>query len=312
MSVEFHECTAPPLEPFTASVPSGFVIGVIGDDGAGKQTLLRLATGTGYPVSGCVTATDPHRYHGPFDPIVIGQAKTLALYHTLALKDAAVQVQTAMDLEIFRRNGGTAFLVSHDLELIARIADEVWWLHHGHVQAKGDPRSVVDQYKTHLAQSFARIGNGMNVVLPQKLRRGDGRASLIALETLNAEGTPVSVWQAGATAQVRVTVRFAQPVNDPVIGMLIRTRIGFEVYGTNTELEGVALGPRLAGDTIQVTFRFDCHLCPHEYTLTAASHDPDGVWHDWVEDGVAFSVSDHRYTAGVACLRAGVEVKVLP
>ena len=35
-----------------------------------------------------------------------------------------------------------------------------------------------------------------------------------------------------------------------------------------------------------------------------ASHDPDGVWHDWLEDAVAFSVTDDRYTAGVANLRA--------
>jgi lipopolysaccharide transport system ATP-binding protein len=49
-----------------------------------------------------------------------------------------------------------------------------------------------------------------------------------------------------------------------------------------------------------------CDLCPQEYTLTAASHDPDGVWHDWIEDAVAFTVADSRYTAGVANLRATV------
>ena len=47
-------------------------------------------------------------------------------------------------------------------------------------------------------------------------------------------------------------------------------------------------------------------LCPEEYTLTVASHDPDGVWHDWLEDAVSFAVSDDRYTAGVANLRAQV------
>jgi len=33
------------------------------------------------------------------------------------------------------------------------------------------------------------------------------------------------------------------------------------------------------------------------------------VWHDWLEDAVAFSVTDSRYTAGVANLRAVVEVE---
>jgi homopolymeric O-antigen transport system ATP-binding protein len=87
---------------------------------------------------------------------------------------------------------------------------------------------------------------------------------------------------------------------------MIRTRIGLNVYGTNTELEKLALGACSAGDALEVVFAFRCDLCPGEYTLTVASHDPDGVWHDWVEDAVAFSVSDHRYTAGVANLRARV------
>jgi len=49
-------------------------------------------------------------------------------------------------------------------------------------------------------------------------------------------------------------------------------------------------------------------LCPQEYTLTVASHDPDGIWHDWLEDAVAFSVSDARFTAGVANLRTQVSL----
>ena len=38
-----------------------------------------------------------------------------------------------------------------------------------------------------------------------------------------------------------------------------------------------------------MTFEFACDLCPQFYTITAASHDPDGVWHDWMEDAVGFS-----------------------
>jgi len=93
-------------------------------------------------------------------------------------------------------------------------------------------------------------------------------------------------------------------VEDPVVGMMIRTRIGLNVYGTNTELEKLRLGPCAPGDALEISFGFRCELCPQEYTLTVASHDPDGVWHDWLEDALAFSVSDTRYTAGVANLRA--------
>jgi hypothetical protein len=66
----------------------------------------------------------------------------------------------------------------------------------------------------------------------------------------------------------------------------------------------LTLGPCSSEQAVTVSFAFRCELCPGEYTLTVASHDPDGVWHDWLEDALAFSVSDTRYTAGVANLRA--------
>jgi lipopolysaccharide transport system ATP-binding protein len=93
---------------------------------------------------------------------------------------------------------------------------------------------------------------------------------------------------------------------------MIRTRIGLEVFGTNTELENAETGTCAAGDRLQVDFQFRCDLCPGEYTLTAASHDPDGTAHDWLDDAVAFVVADSRYTAGVANLRAAVQARKLP
>jgi hypothetical protein len=108
---------------------------------------------------------------------------------------------------------------------------------------------------------------------------------------------------------VRAVVTFHEAVAEPVLGVLIRTHIGFEVYGTNTELEGVRIGPCAAGETVTAEFSFLCDLCPRAYTVTLASHDPDGVAHDWLDDAVALTVADERMTAGVANLHAKVIVK---
>jgi lipopolysaccharide transport system ATP-binding protein len=141
-------------------------------------------------------------------------------------------------------------------------------------------------------------------------RQGDGRATLNSIELLGANGQPSTVWNSGEEVTVRVSFRYTATVEDPVIGILIRTRSGLNVYGTNTELEQLHPGPVAAGSTLTVTWKFRCDLCPGDYTLTAASHDPDGLWHDWLEDAVAFAVADSRYTAGVANLRARVYAEV--
>jgi hypothetical protein len=161
-------------------------------------------------------------------------------------------------------------------------------------------------YGCHIARRVRAWGESVSAPIAPRLRRGDGRAEVAKLELLGESGQPAAVLRSGELAAMRVTVRFQANVADPVVGLMIRSRAGMNVYGTNTELEGLRLGPCAAGDVIELSFAFRCELCAGEYTLTVASHDPDGVWHDWLEDAVAFAVADSRYTAGVANLRATV------
>lgn len=215
--------------------------------------------------------------------------------------DLASRLRVQAEIEARRRAGGSVVVRSADPHTLRTVADEIWWMSNGSVKQQGDPDEVLRAYQREVLQSLKQTPD-----LSCAMRRGDGRAQLVAIEMLDAHDQPVRAWQSGETARIRVSVRFEAPVADPVVGIMIRTRIGMEVYGTNTELEGLKLGPCEAGETRVVTFEFICSLCPQFYTITAASHDPDGVWHDWMEDAVSFSVADSRYTAGVANLRARV------
>jgi lipopolysaccharide transport system ATP-binding protein len=206
-----------------------------------------------------------------------------------------------------RRAGHTVLLASYDEEVLEEICDEVWWIVDGEVRLRGGPETVLHSYRRYAASRIRMSGDGHRAEISPSMRRGDGRAKILAIDLLGEGGQPTIVWTSGEYVRVRVSAKFERAVDDPVIGILIRTRIGLNVYGTNTELEKLKLGPCAAGETVEVTFGFGCELCPGEYTLTIASHDPDGVWHDWLEDAVAFSVTDLRYTAGVANLRAKVE-----
>jgi lipopolysaccharide transport system ATP-binding protein len=309
MAIEFLHVSFPPLEDLSAVAPDGAVIGIVGAEGAGKRALLRLAAGRERPVAGEVRVRGSARLLGPGDPWEPGQADALLLDHALAERDAFVRARAAVDLERLRRAGGTALVVSHEEDLLRQLCDELWWLDGGRMAAKGDPGETLERYRRHVTRRLRESGAGEAAALAPNLRRGDGRARVLSIETLDGRGQPAAVWQSGEEAAVRVTVRFERAVADPVVGIMIRNRIGFEVYGTNTELEGLKLGPREPGDAMAVTFSFPCPLCPQVYTLTAASHDPDGIWHDWLEDAALVSVADTRYTAGVVNLRARVTVE---
>ncbi|HUJ21401.1 MAG TPA: Wzt carbohydrate-binding domain-containing protein [Bryobacteraceae bacterium] len=309
MPVEFRKVSCPPLHSLDITAPDGAAIGIIGEDGAGKSTVLRLAAGLVPPHAGAVAVGTQRRFLGPADALNFAPVDTLLLDHALALHDGLVRARAILAIDRLRRAGATILFTSHDEGLLLELADEIWWLHGGKLIGRGDPAEALDAYRSHLAQRIRAWGQSIQAALSPRLRRGDGRAQIVAVETLGEDGKPTSFFRSGEQAAIRVAVKFQQSVADPVIGILIRTRVGLNVYGTNTELERLKFGPCASGDSLRLNFAFRCDLCPQEYTLTVASHDPNGVWHDWLEDAVAFSVVDNRHTAGVANLRAQVSIE---
>ncbi|MBM3739572.1 MAG: hypothetical protein FJW39_27715 [Acidobacteria bacterium] len=268
-------------DPWNVEVPGGAIAGLIGES---EAVLARVAPGP--------------RHLRIADPLDWSPAPGFILDHVFALRDSVARAKLRMEVERLRRQGSAFLIVSQEQDLLAGLCDGIWWLD-GDELRSGDPRDALESYNKDCARRLAESMSGSRQELAPSLRRGDGRARIVAVET-------PAVWRSGEAVSVVVRARFDAAAEDPVIGIMIRTRIGFEVYGTNTELEGIRLGPVVAGTEVGVKFEFLCALCPQEYTLTVASHDPDGVWHDWLEDAVALTVVGTRYTAGVADLRAKV------
>jgi hypothetical protein len=275
-------------------IPPGAIVGVVGIEEAAITGLVREAAGR------VITARDA---------LDFGQEPSLFLEYALDARDVLTKMRVEGTLLGLRRAGRSIVIATHDLAFLERVADEVWWVKDSGAAERGHPATVLDRFRRHLIRVL-RENTPSEEVTPT-IRRGDGRARLIALETLDTQGRERTVYDSGETAIVRVVVRFEAAVADPVVGMMIRTQLGLDVYGTNTEAEKLKLGPCVPGDVHEVVFTFRCDLCAKRYTLTAASHDPDGVWHDWLEDAIAFEVADTRYTAGVANLRASVRSRKL-
>src|SRR5436189_5888250 len=102
-------------------------------------------------------------------------------------------------------------------------------------------------------------------------RHGDGSSEVVRVEILNAHGEAVTSVASGEDVTVRVRSRFHKAVSDPMVGILVRTRIGMDVYGTNTRIEEMPLGNFEAGDELEVDFRLECWLTPQPYKIGRAS-----------------------------------------
>jgi lipopolysaccharide transport system ATP-binding protein len=147
---------------------------------------------------------------------------------------------------------------------------------------------------------------GERSTLTDKFRHGDNSSSISRIRLLNRNGADAATVRSGDEVTVEVLARANRELRGPIVGMLIRNRLGMDVFGTNTRIEKVDLGTVAKGEDIAVRFTFVCFLTRGDYTLTVATQNHDGSSQDWLDDAVQFTVVDEKDAAGVARFRTEV------
>lgn len=236
------------------------------------------------------------------------EPEILIVDEALAVGDAIFAGRCVRKFEELKARGVTVLFVSHDLGLVKRLSDRAALLLDGRLAAVGTPNEVVNRYVGLVLERQLREAPEPDPA--GVLRHGDGASRILEVELLDAEARPVRSVAAGAPLCVRIRARAERDLDHPVAGVLIRNRVGIDVFGTNTRVEGVDLGSIPAGRTFEVTFRFDCLLTRQEYTLTVATQHPDGYSQDWLDGALAFTVADPRDAAGFANLPTKVEWRI--
>jgi ABC-type polysaccharide/polyol phosphate transport system ATPase subunit len=167
MSIEFRNVSIGPLKNFSAAIPAGTILGVIGDRLSGANELIKLiagsTTGEFTPETGEVLVGEtPVRYVGVTDPLQLSPVKVLILDHTLSLQDAIVRGRTLVALERMRQTGTTIVIASHEAALLRTICTEAWWIREGRLVASGDPQEILDWYAHHITQKLNAWGATLN------------------------------------------------------------------------------------------------------------------------------------------------------
>ena len=232
----------------------------------------------------------------------------LIVDEALAVGDAIFANRCIHKFEELKERGVTVLFVSHDLGLVKRLAHRAVLLVNGQIAAEGHPSDVVNRY-VGLVLERQRAGQAEEPErrMSTSFRHGDGASRIEDVTLLDHAGAPSLAFTSGDSVTVRVRVRFEREVDEPVFGILIRNRLGIDVFGTNTRIEQRRLGSFHSGDVLELDFRFDCLLTRQEYTLTVATQYWDGSSQDWLDDVLAFSVVDPKEIAGLASLRTDIE-----
>jgi lipopolysaccharide transport system ATP-binding protein len=230
------------------------------------------------------------------------EPEILIVDEALAVGDAVFSNRCIQKLEELKQKDITILFVSHDLALVKRLAQRAVLMLGGKIAAEGSPRDVVNRYIGLVIEKEKRRPEAEGRDLGGSFRHGDGASEILEVALLDCEGRQRTAAQTGEALTIRVRARFHRPVADPIVGVLVRNRLGIDVFGTNTRLTGTELGEFVGGEEIEVDFQIENLLAQQEYTITAATQHFDGSSQDWVDDVVGFRVTDPACAAGVASL----------
>jgi ABC-type polysaccharide/polyol phosphate transport system ATPase subunit len=82
-------------------------------------------------------------------------AQLLLLDEVLAVGDASFRLKCQERLQAFRDRGITILLVSHDLDAVVKMCDDVLWLDKGTVRGFGPADEIVDEYRASVDEGSA-------------------------------------------------------------------------------------------------------------------------------------------------------------
>ncbi|HEX8773148.1 MAG TPA: ABC transporter ATP-binding protein [Pyrinomonadaceae bacterium] len=261
-----------------------------------------------------------------FSVAISAAPQILIIDEALAVGDAVFQHRCTRRIKEMQASGVTIFFVSHDPGAIRALCSRAILLNSGRIEADGKPSDVLNRYqKLIMAREEAYDASlpaetdemsadptgESTAPLSYLYRHGDGSAEFLSVELLDGARRPAEMVESGEPLLVRQRVLFHRDADDPVCGFLIRNRHGIHLYGSNTELLEIKLGPVRRGEVIEVIFAMNCWLASDLYSLSSAVHSREGISFDWLDGVLYFRVMSAVAMEGVANLNANATTRRL-
>ncbi|MCK1291976.1 ABC transporter ATP-binding protein [Bradyrhizobium sp. 30] len=276
-------------------------------------------------------------------------ADVLVVDEALAVGDAVFTQKCMRFIREFQKHG-TLLFVSHDTAAVQNLCESAIWLSHGKVQMTGTSKEVSEAYLQFTLQEV--YGEEAKLISVVSDRAAGGLASASAVDpgaapvvdygavasvrdnTIVATGWktghaeiqsvsltklspgPEGIYAGGERVRMTVRVKAHSSLEKPVVGFLIRDRLGQDLFGENTFPFTDRMPVRVnAGTTFEALFEFRLPMLPNgQYAVMASVADGDrydNIQHHWMHDALIVSVASSKIRYGLVGISFDrVELKV--
>ncbi|MBA2654707.1 MAG: ABC transporter ATP-binding protein [Gammaproteobacteria bacterium] len=250
-----------------------------------------------------------------FSAATVIRPDILIVDEALSVGDVYFQHKSIARIREFKKKGTTLFFVSHDAATVKTLCNRAILLEKGHLTLDDIPDNVFNYYNAVIAQKekdqeIKRLESNQKKSMT---RSGNRKATIEKVELFNSQGDSSRAFKVGETGLIRCQIAYKSDIKNATFGMVIRDRLGNDIFGTNTfYLNHTLTTPGL----IEVEFKVQFNLGYGDYSITVASHSMQNHIednHDWWDNSLIFQIipKDSHYFVGVSFLPVEVYSKQL-
>jgi lipopolysaccharide transport system ATP-binding protein len=242
----------------------------------------------------------------------------LVVDEALSVGDARFQQKCMAKIRKFCQTG-TVIFVSHNTAAVTELCSRAIWIESGRIRLDGRPKLVTEKYLQFMYEGDAGFeapviksnvdsqrdfDTGGFTLIGDDIRQFGDRRVIIEAVRLISQGSRNSVVYTEQPCTIGIVLHAHKNIVNPIVGFIVKDRLGREILGDNTLLIRKELPSLLNGQRYVITFRIDAwpNLLEGEYSLTVAI--ADGTFNDhmqchYLHDAVIFKSVPVRTPAGI-------------
>lgn len=277
-------------------------------------------------------------------------ADILVVDEALAVGDAVFTQKCMRFIRRFQENGSLIF-VSHDTASVQNLCKSGIWLKNGRIEQAGTAKSVSESYLQYTLQEI--YGDELKLISVAPDAIGDeastegtalemeptraidygavasvrnnidaangwktGKAEIVSVALTRLSPGPEGVFEGGERVRMTLRAKAHEPLQNPILGFLVRDRLGQDLFGENTLPFTNRVPTQIgSGMTFEGVFEFILPMLPNgQYAVMASVANGDlhsNVQHHWMHNALIINVSSSKIRWGLVGIPfERVELKV--
>ena len=260
-------------------------------------------------------------------------ADILVVDEALAVGDAVFIQKCMRFIRRFQENGSLIF-VSHDTASVQNLCESGIWLNKGKMESIGTAKRISEAYLQYTLQEIygeestltaiescavddgsvsdmetsPLIDYGAIATVRDNIDTSSGwttdQAVIVSASLTQLSPGQVAVFEGGERVRMTVRAKAHKALQNPILGFLVRDRLGQDLFGENTlAFTHLKSTPIAAGRLFDGIFEFKLPILPNgQYAVMVSVADGDihdHIQHHWIHEALIITVSSSKVRYGL-------------